>query len=484
MPKRTRPKLTRRDTLKGLGVAAASLAVACKGEPDDKGDDGPPLEGWDLVRSKIDTVVVLMMENRSFDHYFGAYTIEEGRTDIDGITSDWVNPDPDGNPVAWFRTDIDCLADPPHGWGDCHSQYNDGANDGFVTEMDDRHAGLGHEAMGYFNREDLPALYALADAFTLCDQYFCSVLGPTQPNRFYFHLGTTEGVTGNDVIALKQIQTQSIYRAVEEAGLSYGGYFANVPGLMLLPDFDVNEKHLFTVDEFFQHCQEGTLPNLVFVEPAYGRADDHPPAHPTAGQIFIAQIYEALAGSPQWDRMAFIVTYDEHGGFADHVPPPTVPDAYADLGFDRLGFRVPTVVAGPWVKPGHVSHVVYDHTSALHFVEELFELEARSERSAAADPMLDCFDLDAMAGDMPLQPIRIDPIEADAAEIYRAECVTDGNDLKWSDGVTGQPELEQYVRENLAGTRFDRIDRTDEIFDELIERAVRSGLYVPRPRKG
>lgn len=479
MAKRTRTTLSRREALKGLGLAAAGVTAGCGGA--DPEGEGPSLEGFELVRSRIDTVVVLIMENRSFDHYFGALTLEEGRTDVEGLTADIANPHPDGSMVPVFHTEVDCLADPPHSWNSSHAQFNEGANDGFVREFAAREPEVAHEAMGYLNRADLPALYALSDAYTLCDHWYSSLMTSTQPNRFYFHCGQSGGYTNNDVQVDQDYP--SVYTRAAEKGLTWGAYYANLPGILLVPDRKAGDMQIQNLDAFFAAAEAGTLPNVVLVEPPYGEADDHPPAHPTAGQLYIAQIYEALANSPQWERIAFFVTYDEHGGFHDHVPPPTAPDDRASEGFDQLGFRVPGLVIGPWVKPGHVSHVVYDHTSALAFLEKLFELEPLTKRSAAADPMLDCFDLDAMAAGLPLQPVVLDPIEADPAELFRPECVTDGNDLRWTDGATGQPEAEAVVRTHFRGTRFDVFERSREIHGELLDRALERGLLV-RPPKG
>lgn len=477
MPKRHRPTLNRRDTLKSLGAAAAAtMSVGCGKDSDEPA--APPLEDFDLIRERIDTVVVLMMENRSFDHYFGALSLEEGRTDVDGLTAAISNPHPDGSDVAPFRSSTYCLADPPHSWTSSHEQFNGGANDGFVTEFYDREPAEAHEAMGYFNREDLPTLYTLSDHYALCDQWYASLMTSTQPNRFYLHCAQNNAVTNNDVPIGEDYP--SIYTLMADAGHSWGAYYSNLPGVLLVPDRSLGEPQIQNLDAFFAAAEAGTLPNLVLVEPAYGRNDDHPPAHPTAGQIFLSQIYDALASSPQWERILFVITYDEHGGFHDHVAPPTAPDDFADEGFDQLGFRVPTLAIGPWVKPGHVSHVAYDHTSVLAFVEALFGVDPLSKRDAAADPMRDVLDWTAMEQNKPHDPIVLDPIEADHNEIYGPECVTDGSDFKIAPPGTGQPDMERYIREFAAGSRHDVFDQTDELYEQLLTRAQARGLLIRR----
>src|SRR5690606_19713819 len=145
-------------------------------------------------------------------------------------------------------------------------------------------------------------------------------------------------------------------------------------------------------------------PQVVVVEPLYGRNSDHPPEHPAAGQIFLSSIYDALAKGPQWARSLMMVTYDEHGGFFDHVPPPKAPDERAAAGFDQLGFRVPSLVLGPWVKQGGVSHTIYDHTSMLATIERHFGLEPLTVRDASANDLFDCLDLDRVRRGDPAAP--------------------------------------------------------------------------------
>src|SRR5262249_33550377 len=154
----------------------------------------------------------------------------------------------------------------------------------------------------------------------------------------------------------------------------------------LLANFDVsaNLKH-FT--EFLDDAAAGRLPPVVYIEPAYNNNDDHPPVHPINGQELIAAVYTALARSPQWKNCLLAVTYATDGGFFDHVSPPKAVDGRASLGFDQLGFRVPTLVAGPYVKEGLVSSLVYDHTSALRELELVFALDPLTQRSAAANDL-------------------------------------------------------------------------------------------------
>jgi len=479
------PEVDRRTALKGLG---ALFAAGCATEPADRSKtptdgstdtgtpDLPDEFGWELLRHRIDTVVVLMMENRSFDHYLGSMSLVEGHTDVDGLTEDMSNPNSSGTPVHVFPTGIYCLSDPPHGWNSCHRQFNDGANDGFVTEFEDRHPEVGHEAMGFWGRETLSSMYTLADHFVVCDQWYSSIMSSTWPNRFYASCAQNGGRQGNDFPAEV---FPSIYTSVAESGRSWGCYFNNAPFMILLPDRRPQEEQFQPVEQFFVDAAAGTLPNVVIVDPIFGKNDDHPPAHPVAGQIYISQIYDALRKSPQWERTLFVITYDEHGGFFDHAPPPKMADALAEEGFDQTGFRVPTLVVGPWVKPGHVSHTVRDHTSILAFIEHLFELDPLTERDAAADPMLDLFDAEAVLSGTPIVGPALPVIEADEDELYAPECQYPIDFFTLREGyVTLQPELEDWLDLNARGSRIDRREQTHALYVAMLERAEQDGLLV------
>ena len=474
------PALDRRAALKGLGaLVAAACAPAGKGGAADSagGDTGPPLPSglsWELVRRRVDTVVVLCMENRSFDHVFGALSLVEGRAEVDGLAAEMSNPHPEGGEVAVFPTGIYCLSDPPHSWRSCHAQFNGGANDGFVREFYDRAPDFAPEAMGFWTREALPVSYALADAFVSFDRWFSPVMSSTWPNRFYLHCGQNGGVEGN---SFPPEPFPSIYTPLAAAGFTWGTYYVNVPFLMVVPDRKPVEPQFQPIETFFLQAEAGSLPNVVVLDPAFGRNDDHPPAHPVAGQVFIAQIYEALRQSPQWERMVVLITYDEHGGFFDHVPPPTAPDARADAGFGQRGFRVPTLLIGRYVRQGAVDHVDRDHCSYLALLERLFDLDPLTERDAAADPMLELFDEAALRAGEPRPGPALPVIEADEDELYAPDCVGEGAFFSARSHVpTGQPELEAAADRLLVGSPHDRRAQTDDLYRWLLQRAQDQGL--------
>lgn len=474
-PQRTNDGLSldRRTALKGLSATAAAamvgkMATGCAPEPGEL----PPLD-FDLIRSRVDNVVLLMMENRSFDHYFGALSLEEGRTEVDGLTPGLSNPHPDGSSVEPYHAAVNCLEDPPHSWSTSRAQFAEGTNQGFVQQHFARwgDAALAREVMGYFGRDKLSMFYEMADNYVLCDRWFCSQMSSTWPNRFYSLAAQNGGAHGNDYT---NEVFPSILNSLTDAGIEWRDYYSLAPFAALLRGLPVAEGAFKLIDDFFIDAQYGRLPPFTIIDPVYGRADDHPPAHPVAGQVFASLIYEALAASPQWDRTLFVISYDEHGGFYDHVAPPTAADDRAGEGFEQLGFRVPALVIGPWVKPGHVSKVTYDHTSLLAFVQNLWGLDPLTARDAAADPMLDVFDHEAMALNTPHPPVSITPIEADEEELYAPECtyLADGADHS----VTKQPELEAFLDALPSGSPLDRREQIDEIWEDLLLRAERWGI--------
>lgn len=471
-------KIGRRRALKGLGAAAATpMLPGCPGGPDEPSPSVPLTDA--LIRERIDTVVVLMMENRSFDHYLGALSLLEGREDIDGLTEGMSNPHPDGGTVEIHAADAFCVADPPHGWSSSHDQFSGGDNDGFVEEHHQRHgADEAHRVMGYFDRETLSTYYALADRGVVFDRWFCSLMTSTWPNRFYSLAGQNGGVHGNSFAPDRD--WPGIFDRVSEAGISWSNYFGNVPFSLLMPNLGLATEELRPIEEFFEDAERGTLPQLVWLDPVYGRNCDHPPTHPVAGQVLVSSIYQALAQSPQWDRTLFLITYDEHGGFFDHVPPPTAPDARADEGYGQLGFRVPTLAAGPWVKEGHTHDGVCDHTSVLAFLERLWGLESLTERDAAADDIFGILDADRLTENRPADPVDLPLIEADEDELYAPECRYEINfrsdEPAALGSVTGQPELEALLDGPLAGSRLDRLADTDAIYERLLAQAERLGV--------
>lgn len=413
--------MKRRDALKTLGglagaVGLTQLLPAC-GSDDDDGPVG------------ITTYVYLMMENRSYDHWFGARSLLEGRPG-DGLVAGITNPNLAGEPVAAWTPDHTaaqlCDIDPPHGWDAARAQFNAGANDGFVSAHQRSHGDdpAAIEPMKYLTRDHLPVSWALADAYTTCDRWFCSVMGPTWPNRFYWHTGTSMGIKTNTLPSGK-LGWPSINHRLTDAGIEWAYYYGNIAvAAFLEDDITAGRLHRFaggTERSFLKDAAAGRLPPVSYIDPAFFINDDHPPVHPINGQELIAAVYQALATSPQWKNCLLVVTYDENGGYFDHVAPPKVAgDDFAAAGFDQLGFRVPTMVIGPYVKQGHVSSVQLEHCSALRQLEVAFALEPLNARTAAANDLSDCIDQERLARGDWAPPADIPVVDATTWEMSGA----------------------------------------------------------------
>lgn len=455
--------MRRRDVLKGLTAATAAGALGCKPE---EGDEGGP--------GTIEHVVLVMMENRTFDHMLGALSLLEGRDEIDGLADGMSNPHPDGGevPIRRMLPEENCLPDPPHGWGSSHDQFAGGDNSGFASEYLRRFPTVDPSlCMAYLGREDLPALYALSDAYATCTRWFGSLMTSTWPNRLYAVAGESAGQMGNDFPDGESLNfpIPTIFHSLDAAGKDWGAYPAVISTISLFFAELRNRDEVSDLDDFFDACEEGTLPALSWVEPAYGLADDHPPAHSMLGEVFMASIHNAVAASPQWDKTLIVFYYDEHGGFYDHVPPPLAADDRADEGFDQLGFRIPAVVCGPWIRPGHVSETVFDHTSALAELGRLFELEPLTARVAAANDLSSLIDEGRMATGVPYEPAVLPVIEMTREEI-NAQC-----DAARRRGTLGQPEAEAALDELNLPAPHDRRHQMDEVMDSFIAHAVRLG---------
>jgi phospholipase C len=311
-------------------------------------------------------VIVDIQENRSFDHYYG-YAQFVGRY---GVPSGYKQPDSYGGFVKPYHLATLTTADIAHSWDDTHREFNGGAMDGFF-------ANDGRLAMGYYTAADLPFYYSLFESSTLCVNYFCSVLGPTYPNRFYLAAGTSGGITTNNVFGYGVLDYPIILDLLEAAGVSWKIY--NI-GLDEVPTGESDNVFVFwkrwardsrTVavkDDYLKDLQLDRLPEVSFIIPSFSaHLDEHPPADVSVGMGLQQELITALRKSAAWASSAYIHTYDEGGGFFDHVPPPQV-DAFG------LGIRVPTWVISPFALPRHLEPALYEHTSILKFIEAVFGL--------------------------------------------------------------------------------------------------------------
>jgi phospholipase C len=392
------------------------------------------------------------MENRSFDHMLGSLSLDEGRTDVDGLLAGMSNPHPDGGDVPIRRIVEPCtLIDPPHGWTSSHTALGSGANEGFVRAFVESRGATGHEeVMAYQTRAELPIHYAFADHYGIANRWFSSVCGPTWPNRLYFHGAQSQGMRSNDFPEGGDLYTMpTIWDQAEAAGIRWAYYYTDLPAIALFGRF---QQNVFPIEDFYRHAAAGTLPAIVMVEPGMASNDDHPPHHPILGQMFAASIHNALATSSQWNRSLFVLAYDEAGGFHDHVPPGLAPDDYASEGFDQLGFRVPAFAIGPWVKPGYASNVQYDHSSGLAHLHNWLGLESLTARDAAANDLTDFLDLDRMARNEPFAPAELPVFEVDE------EAILEQCQYERSRSGSGQPELWEFIKRH-----YPHLDRTPDL---------------------
>ena len=276
--------------------------------------------------------------------------------------------------------------------------------DGFVATSNPK----GRRALGYYDESDLGYYYALANTFAIGDRYFASILGPTWPNRMFFHSGSSFGHIGNTAPPALP-EEQSLFNQLSRKGIEWVVYSEGMTfeEKIFRHLHDIKGDHFKDLDGFFADAKGNTLPAFVWIESTYGgpdATDEHPPADVQLGQRFVARVVEALMKSPAWARSALFLMYDEPGGFFDHVPPPSacVPDEIEPLlekrhvraRFDRLGMRTPFIVVSPFAKAHYVSHQVYSHSSVPRLVQARFELPALSARDANSTAPYDMFDFD------------------------------------------------------------------------------------------
>jgi phospholipase C len=317
----------------------------------------------------INHILVAMQENRSFDHYYGyAPQVQGGGF---GPPPGFSQPNPGGSPdpVEPYRFLDLGTPDIPHDWDSVHGQWNNGAMDGFMT-----HSGIW--SMGYYTATELPFYYSLFDNSTLCGNFFCSLLGPTWPNRFYLMAGTSGGITTNGQWGYGIFDYPMILDLLDAAGITWKIYnlgwdsvpYGNTDNVAVFwKHFAHDQRTRGSKGSYLNDVRKDRLPQVSFLIPSYARGwDEHPPASVAVGMGIQEECVTALRNSAAWDSSAYVITYDEHGGYFDHVPPPQV-DAF---GF---GIRVPTWVISPFAAGG-VNGTLYDFGSILKFIEHNFGL--------------------------------------------------------------------------------------------------------------
>jgi phospholipase C len=354
------------------------------------------------TRIPIEHVIIVIQENRSFDHMLGSLA-REGR-DVDGIPAGFVNTGAKGETVHFeHRTDTCFEADSPHNEEAMESSIDGDKMDSFVASAA-KGGSDGHYVMSYYTRAELPFYYFLADRFAISDRYFAPMIGPTDPNRDFMYAATSNGVTvtaSGTNTPMKGVH--NIYDALDAKKISWGVYSSGAPRQGAI-GWDRGHKGVHDEHAFFEALEDDTLPAVVFVDPGLNE-DEHPPHDVQLGEQFSKKIYDAVTKSKAWNKTALFYTYDEAGGIADHVSPPSACAPSASLAsFDRLGVRVPVTLVSPYAKRGYVSHETHSHTSILRFVELVWDVPALTARDANADAMLDMFDFDAAPASAPIAP--------------------------------------------------------------------------------
>ena len=348
----------------------------------------------------IEHFVFVVQENRSFDHYFQDFSPAAGTTvDVAPATYVAQNPNNKHQPLRPFELLHSCPDDPAHDYESVMLAWRGGKMDGFALAAD-------KDAVSFFSRNVLDYYHALARAFALSDRHFADFLGPTWPNRLYMLSGTSFGHIGNTPPPARDIET-SLFHQLDEHGVSWRVYADNrIFEEGMYPSLHKSHPNNFmTIAQFKAESAAGKLPAFAWVESSYGgplATDEHPPANVEVGQKFVSEIIDATMHGADWKNTLLILTYDEHGGFFDHVAPPAacVPDdhvakikpGHLHPRFDHLGMRVPLIFVSPWVKRGFVSHSTSSHSSLLRLVQARFELPALTRRDANATPPYDMFD--------------------------------------------------------------------------------------------
>ena len=442
MSEQDKPGTSRRKFMVGgaaaaIGAAAGTAASGRRGKVTDSQarllDKVTAAATANASLGDVKHIVILMQENRSFDHYFGTLSGTRGFSDPNAaanpaggtVFNQYGYQPGTGVDAGGYTQPFNLRSNPPtengydtndidHGWAGQHASWNNGAMDSFMTShLNTDGAANGPVTMGYFTRDELPFYHALADAFTICDAYHCSLLGPTDPNRLYSLSAWIDpaGVAGGPVLSTATnraamtgtLNWKTMPEALTEAGVSWKVYndSTGLAGLGVLPYFKNFNDPLSVTGaalqargiaptypvNFAADVAAGTLPSVSWITPPLAECE-HPAAPPEWGEYLVQQILSTLASNPDvWAQTVFIVNYDENGGFFDHVAPP-VPAAGTDgeyltvsplpsdaggiAGPIGLGFRTPCLVVSPFSAGGYKYSGVLDHTSTLRLIESRF----------------------------------------------------------------------------------------------------------------
>jgi phospholipase C len=347
-------------------------------------------------------VIVLMKENRSFDHLFGKLH-DQGQPDVEAVPASYANLSTTGTAVFPSHATTTCIAfDPGHQSASVAECIDNGRMDGFVVNAANTTTSDGTFVMSYYDDTDLPFYYWLATSYAVSDRHFAPTASGTFANRNFLVFGSNGGVVDTG-LSFPSPATPSLFQTLMNAGFTWRSYTDGSP-LSGALDWSQGDPGVSTLDAFFTALDAGTLPNVAFVDGLDNVEDDHPLADLQTGEAWVRNIYEHAVKSPQWDRLVIFWTYDEAGAFADHVPPPSGCLPVPSLSpFEQMGPRVPLVAISPWAKRNYASHVVHDHTAITRFIEAIFDLPALTARDANSDALTDLFDF-TCGRDVSVQP--------------------------------------------------------------------------------
>ncbi|NGY06009.1 alkaline phosphatase family protein [Solimonas terrae] len=390
---------TRRKVLAGIAATAGAAGLAACGGSGDAETAAAQKALPAPADSGIDHIVVVMMENRSFDHYFSWAPGANVRPANVRMA--------DSNGTMFGLRDLapdyqNCtLADPSHSYDGGRTQFNDGKMDGFLLTQP-----AGDDfPLGYYTAASLPFYKGVVENFTLCDRYHCGILGPTQPNRYYMHAGQTNKKDNST----NHFDLPTVWDALQSVGRTGRYYYGDLAGwAMVSLEFSGHNPgvgNILPFSRFLDDAASGDLADVTYVDPAMlgegaGTSnDDHPFADIRSGQVLLNKIYDALRSSPVWDKTLLIINYDEWGGFYDHVPPPLAPVTYEEYkatGNDgRLGFRVPCMAIGPRARRGHIEKRLFDPNSILNMIAWRFGFAPLGARGATSMNFAYALDFDS-----------------------------------------------------------------------------------------
>lgn len=378
----------------------------------------------------IDHVVFVMQEDRTFDNYFGTYPGADGWPT--GFSMPLDPTDPSKGVAEPHNLDVTRTPSLPHSASAMEGAMNGGQLDSFIASAENYGATDGTLALGYYDYEEIPLYWGLADRYVLADRWFSSVAGPSFPNHLFAYAASRTSTDGTQVYSSVPEQGMDIvtlFDRLEAEGISWKVYvqgydpesnFRNaearlgltdsaaqliwVPlvGIPRFVDDPVLSSKIVLIDEYYADLKAGTLPAVAWITPS--GLSEHPPGDLTLGHYFATDLLEALMKSEEWWNSVFIVTWDEWGGWADHVRPPQVDD-------DGFGLRVPALIVSPWAKRGYVDSTTYDHTSPIALVNTLYDLEPLASRDAAANDLTNAFDFNQEPREPELPPVNYVPID-------------------------------------------------------------------------